>query len=434
MTRTARRAIFYSLVGLFIVAGTAIAFYASGWRIDFRTLKTTKVGGVYVRPFPADAAITLDGARVTPDRGLLFQSGTLINNLLPGTHRLTLAKDGYLPWSMLVDVQPSFVTEDKFATLVPRDHQTVASGTIDRFWLLGEDAIVRKNGVLFWHAARIAGTEVAGWTRDFSRALTSDRTGTYFWVNLQNGTSINLSRMLVRSGIPSGATPLIDPESSTNIAVRTGNGLSLVSLETASTTALIPIPASTPVALSRAWIAWPLRNVRANTSTVVLYDRFANTARPADISLPDAVLKLDWLPDGRLGLLQSTGDFFIYDPGAASLQHLASDAKDFLSSDDGAKTVVRESRALEIFDFKAQPSYLRFGFDGLNEITGFLWDKNNAHLFMVRNDRIDILDLADTQKSNIIGIPNARNGQYDAASGALYFIENGEVRRIVFPD
>jgi hypothetical protein len=58
-------------------------------------------GAVSVRVQPADAEVWIDGERWSgPDTG-----GPLVVQLAPGSHRVEIRKDGYVPYSTVVDVQ-----------------------------------------------------------------------------------------------------------------------------------------------------------------------------------------------------------------------------------------------------------------------------------------------------------------------------------------
>ncbi|MBI3114588.1 MAG: hypothetical protein HYZ07_01370 [Candidatus Harrisonbacteria bacterium] len=113
-----RRNLFYAFCLAFLILGTGTVLYAQGWRFDFGTWRTAKVGGIFVQSRPRDAAIALDGASVR-NTAWFLQSGTFINNLFPRTYTLTLHKEGFLPWRRRITVAPSLVSEVSNAVLVP---------------------------------------------------------------------------------------------------------------------------------------------------------------------------------------------------------------------------------------------------------------------------------------------------------------------------
>lgn len=126
MTRSARRRIFYALLALFLVAGTGVVLYAEGWRIDFATWRVAKVGGIFIHSFPDYASITVDGEPVQNQSGFLT-GGTLVSNLLPRQHSVTLTASGYEDWHENARVLPSLVVQFKYAVLVPKAPTSASS-------------------------------------------------------------------------------------------------------------------------------------------------------------------------------------------------------------------------------------------------------------------------------------------------------------------
>ena len=135
MTRSTRRRIFYTLVVLFIIVGGGMVFYADGWRLDFRNWHITKIGGIYIRAFPENASLYLDGKPVQNQSGFLT-TGTLVSDLLPRSYRVALKADGYDDWQENAAVLPSQVVQFKYAVLVPRDAVPVPTSTAKQLTLL----------------------------------------------------------------------------------------------------------------------------------------------------------------------------------------------------------------------------------------------------------------------------------------------------------
>ncbi len=127
MTLRERRKLLIALFAAFIIFGGGIAFYAQGWRIAPGNFAIQKVGAVYVRSFPGDAAVYLDGKRVQNRGPWFFGEGTLINNLFPGSYKLALTAPEYLDWRQTLSVSPSLVTETEFAVLIPSPSRAVLS-------------------------------------------------------------------------------------------------------------------------------------------------------------------------------------------------------------------------------------------------------------------------------------------------------------------
>ncbi len=129
MTLRTRRKIFYTLVALFFVLGGSVVLYAQGWRLDFSTWHFEKIGGIYIRSYPGDAAIYLNGKPVQNGSGFL-SAGTLISDLLPRTYHVSLKAAGYDDWQENAAVAPSQVVQYKYAVLVPANPIPVTSSTV----------------------------------------------------------------------------------------------------------------------------------------------------------------------------------------------------------------------------------------------------------------------------------------------------------------
>ena len=79
---------------LFVVIGAAVVFYAEGWRINFSTLEAEKAGGIYVRPYPNNAQIMLNGKPVQ-NQSAFLSPGTFISGLFPKTYTLAFSMPDY---------------------------------------------------------------------------------------------------------------------------------------------------------------------------------------------------------------------------------------------------------------------------------------------------------------------------------------------------
>src|SRR5687767_9746624 len=109
MPKELRRRIFYCLIAVFLVLGTGVVLYAQGWRIGFQPLELGKVGAIYIRTFPTNAEVTLNGKPKARKIGL-FEKGTLLNDILPGEYELRATSAGFHPWHLTVTVTSTLVS------------------------------------------------------------------------------------------------------------------------------------------------------------------------------------------------------------------------------------------------------------------------------------------------------------------------------------
>jgi len=99
-----RIAILIGFIVLFLATAPLVVLYTAGYRWNGKKLRPEKVGIIFVRSKPSGAEVYLDGAKrkeTTPTR---------LRDLLPDTHELKVAKDGYTSWSKDLPVESGLTT------------------------------------------------------------------------------------------------------------------------------------------------------------------------------------------------------------------------------------------------------------------------------------------------------------------------------------
>ena len=220
MTRRTRRTIFYTLVALFFIIGSAVVLYAEGWRLDLATFHTEKVGGIFVRSFPDNASITLDGKPVNNQSNFLSR-GTLISNLFPRTYSLALTASGYDAWHENADVLPSLVTTMKYAVLVPQAATAVATtSNIKNFFVIGNDFVAQHaTGTIVWRNLTIGDGTIVSHSTNLTTMIFKGAAGAYMLYNFTTQKTVNLTAILASKGADSSAIGdiLVDPYNDTTV-------------------------------------------------------------------------------------------------------------------------------------------------------------------------------------------------------------------------
>ncbi len=327
MTLRTRRKIFYTLVALFFVLGSGVVLYAQGWRLDFSTWRPEKVGGIYVRSYPSNATIYLNGQPIQNSSGFL-SPGTLISDLLPRTYDVSLKAAGYDDWQENAAVAPSQVVQYKYAVLVPSVAAPAPSGTVNAF-------------------------------------ITSQPTST-----------------------------TLDPFD-------------------------------------------PAQKVLVGTNKIAIYN-IAQATTTAKTTVIGKNLEAKWMTPTTIGILQNTGELYIYNPsdsdGAQSPRKLADDVKDFAATNDGSMVAALEGNSLEVFSLSDSSVYYRFNLPSINAATHVIWYKDNTHLFIVYPNSVSFLDLADTALVNFTTVAQGTHPLYDSAANILYITTPaGQVVQYSFP-
>jgi len=94
-------------LALFFLSAPLIVLYTAGYRFHFDTHQFVKTGVLSVSSIPKHAKLFLD----QKPQG---DTPVFLNNVFPGTHRLSLQKEGYLPWekTLLVKGNETTTAED----------------------------------------------------------------------------------------------------------------------------------------------------------------------------------------------------------------------------------------------------------------------------------------------------------------------------------
>lgn len=122
-----RRVIAAIFIGVFLIGGPLLLFYAAGYRFNTQTNVVVRTGTLVASSMPSDATIKLDGtsSQKTP---------ATITSLLPREYDITLEKSGYHSWNkqltiraneaifvsdirLFRDIQPTLVHSGKYTPL-----------------------------------------------------------------------------------------------------------------------------------------------------------------------------------------------------------------------------------------------------------------------------------------------------------------------------
>jgi hypothetical protein len=464
MTRRARKTLFYGLVALFLIGGTGTVLYAQGWRIDLATFKTEKVGAIFVESSPSAATITLNGKPIQNTTGFL-SPGTLISNLFPKSYTLGLSAPGYRPWAEEATVNPTLVTEMKYAVLIPANASSASpvAHVTDFFETRGgrvvtQDAqnVIATPRVTAAQSAEgatssimIAHGAIVSHGPDFTTFVVrtpSETLMAYDPTSPQGSAPINLSALLTKASITAKTITAIsvDPYDSTQIFVQTPSRYYTVDLSSYTVTPFAVAPArrtlEKPFAISSSWLAWAEYNAASSTSRIIVYDPFAKNVVDRTLTLPGAILSLKWIRGTVLGVLDANGTLYRYDVTSQTSTKMATDVRAFSATSDGATVAALERNSLEVISFTAPSSeggYYRFNLPDIGEVQSLIWYNDGTHLFIVYPTHVNFLDLADLSLHNFISVASIATDttpQYDTQKNALLLInENGALVEFNFP-
>lgn len=450
MDKSWRRRLFYFLILAFVVLGAGLLFYSQGYRIDFAQFDLNKVGAIYVRTFPADAHIELNGESIQNESWLL-QSGTLINGLFPRAYHVRLSQEGYHTWEQTVEVTPALVRELSYSVLIPRLMSDVtAATTTTNIWLMDDQLITAdEEGMLQNSQEQLPGTEVVNWTRDFKKILTFDeRKRTYsLWAPQETPIETNVSTLLknLSVAVKMNASVKLDEGGLGELLVQDDERLSLVDMESrrvvtletlhSTSTAALQFASSTfagPAASNRQFIAWAITETGAASSTVKVYDKSARRTVSV-VSFQDDIKKIAFINEERLAILQADGSLYVYEIPSRSLREVASGAWDFQFNNDGTMVAAFADEALEIISLTEKHDYWRVILPDIKAAHKPIWYRDNRHLFLQYPDGIKFLDVNDERLEHFHVLSPARVFAYDSEDNRAYFVNEGKIMALDLP-
>lgn len=161
MGKKARYLILPLFILFFLLLLAIIAFFYSGYRLNWQKGKIIAVGGLHIISQPADAQIWLNGEELPKTTPLL------LNNLKPGKYSLKVKKDDYFSWKKNVEVEAKKTTlatgivlfkkstPQKIATLPDRKPDTASERLDFGMPILGWQWNKDKNKILAYNKNEI---------------------------------------------------------------------------------------------------------------------------------------------------------------------------------------------------------------------------------------------------------------------------------------
>lgn len=413
--------VLYSLFGLFFVLGAGVVLYAQGYRLDLDLFAVQKVGAIYVRTYPKNASVTVDGKNV--DRGaMLLNSGTLVPDLFPKTHELVAEAPGYVRWTRQVVVNPALVTEVQ-PILLPEKPELIRERAPIDFWALPDAPLIEFLPGLTYSGYKIPGY-FAGLNAARNQILTRDAAKNYFLTNVSSPSAIAPKKL---SGLLGGKITF-DTEPDKFISYTTAKVAALTTGENPLVIFTAPVKQTVSAAASsKNLIGWITKD-NQNISWLWLYEKLSGNSRKIG-SIPGTTQELKFSPVGEIAIFQTSGELYRYDPSSGEIFKIASGVKSFEYSPGGLLAILSD-KALEI---SGGPEYSRLNLAFFPDIKNIFWYADEGHLFLQFSDHLGLLDLNDLIPENIQAINGTAENSYDITSNSLYFVKGSSLYRITFP-
>ncbi|GEM_PF-632538 len=454
MTKNARKGLFYGLSLLFLLLGSATVFYAQGWRFDFETFNMKKVGAIYVRSFPVNASISLNGKPIKNKNGLL-DAGTFIGNLFPKNYKLVLKADGYRDWQEHIAIRPSLVSEIKYGVLVPKVPEPVEQKPVKQFWITNQGPIIKNedNGLTLGDK-KLAGDSVVDWTNDSRKILTQTESGkNYFLNDMSKGTTaiISLNPIIKNLGLNILTFKKIsfDSDDGQKILAVAKNSIIRIDVNNPDYSVLYKNPDFSPIefSTSRSWLISSSVDEPSHSALIRFYNRLSGEATTHQLpgstrstnsgqaSSPQAgaTKKIVITNDSLAGILQNDGELYLGHPYQNGIDKLASDVRDFQFSADGDFVAALEHKSLEVFSLKNKEDYWRFNLPNIENVASLEWYRDDNHLFIQYPNAVSFLDLNDRSLENFPTVAESSATDYNPATNKFYFMKDGGLWSLLFP-
>lgn len=141
MTKKTRKLILYGLILGFLLTAGGFLFYSLGWSLNptangFFTFR--KTGAIFLKVWPADAQIKINGKSYSPKRDMFGSSGSeLIKGLLPAVYQIEISKDNFGSWKKNLAVEAGLISGASKIFLFPEEipAETVSRQEAEKFWL-----------------------------------------------------------------------------------------------------------------------------------------------------------------------------------------------------------------------------------------------------------------------------------------------------------
>ena len=336
MNHLVRNLILFCLVVVFLIVGGYLIITAQGLVFDFKNLRITKTGGIYLKFTPADAILKINEKLYPSPHGLL-NNAVFIKNLLPGEYRITVSKTDYFSWEKDLLVQKGFVTSATKIILWPKNFTSEsAEKGVEDFWLTNKGLIYKGfNQNLYFKKQLLRGETVILNDPTSNFIVTTDKKSP-FLIDLQNSkASINLNELFnslkqQQLGLP-GNVPIkkffVHPFSQGKILIMTKSSFYVLDYKRVALERLLTTSTITAGAISNneAFFA-------DNRGNLLIYNLILKNSEVVNLNLP-LIEKIKSNPDGdKILILSSDNELFFYNRSSKKLESISKSARDFYFS------------------------------------------------------------------------------------------------------
>ncbi len=424
MNKTLKRIVLISLFALFFIIGGITIFYAQGYRFDTTSLSIQKVGAIFIKTIPGEAAVTIDGEPVDKSYWL-FNSGKLIQSLFPKDYQIVVSYPKYRTINLNIKVLPSLVSELSHVLLIPEQNEAVINEVYQAEGLLSKDFPLLKtvNQNLYFGGSKIGKYEPVSVSSDGLSMLANNKTGLYYVKRDRDDVvSVTTSTLTLT---PKDAVYLLD-EKNQKVFAFTKNKIYSIQEKTKATiiysaTSTITTPTSK---LNR--LAWAEQ--QNGKGVIVVYNKSNDNSETFKLDEQISIASIKWQTDNQILIQSMNGDIYLYPLGSATLNKITSEAILSDISLDSKKIATVGRNRLELF--MENGKYLRVDVSSLGIPEKLSWIQDSGHLIYKASGKIYLIDIDTPVVENFQLVNEADNFWYDAAENIIYIHRNANLERI----
>lgn len=420
------------LVLVFFFLGGAAVLYAQGWRLQLQPLSVDKVGGIYVRTYPADATVNLNGKPIPKTAGI-FERGILSGSLFPGDYELAASREGFKSWSTNLAVKPSLVISRSHLVLIPNKPVTSTSGVAAIYGLGNDLAFVNSGGRIYWKDRPVTG-DIPLLTLGNGQALVTKARDGYYLTESGSASSTNISRIFPRLNLSARSTSTL-----LNIP---GNGLSFLvwspaTLQLANTVTARATPLEenakdiSAVAAAETRIGWTTYDTAKKASFISIFDLPANASTLALDFVPGRTTKMVWTGRNSMLLLQDDGSLYSIAPGEGSRIKVGRSVRTFAYSDREASYAFVDDSGLNIVSGR---DYAFVKIPDPKTVTSLTWYRDGFNLFIGYPSNVLFLNTEGPDLRNDLIVARTGSFAYLPGPNDFYYIDKADLKTLSFPE
>lgn len=421
-----------------MIIGSYLTIKMLGYVIDTKHFRLTKAAGIYVKFTPRDAAIYLDGAKYPGTSGYLSKD-IYIPGLTPGTHTISLYKEGYYEWKKEFALEEGVVASSKDIILWQKELSPETSSTnVSAFWLTKDGPLVKTAaGQLFVNSTKIRGTSVVISNSDSQYVVTRDH-DSYYFTDLESASTtqnvVTTFNALKRDQLHlPGAIKIREiishPFSRTTLIVTTNTSVYLMDMKKMELEKLFTADRILAYATSNNSLFIIDAKGTLTSINLILH---STSEYPLHLSFAARIIAD---PEGsNLLVADAEQNVYLYEVGAETLKKVGTNVSFFSFAPDSKRAIVisgiSDARILYLKDYeenviRKKGDTSTFTLLQFEDPTSFEWVPFTQSYFLIKTGNATMIEEFDARSTRNAYPIASNNAQFAIHDKTLYLLNNG---------